>query len=304
MKNKTYVVTEENAGLRLDLFVAQESGESRAAVQRLIRDQQVTVNERIRKANYKVKADEQVHLTIPDPISLDIIAEDIPIEIVYEDEDLAVINKPEGMVVHPAPGHSTGTLVHALLYHLDHLSSINGVIRPGIVHRIDKDTSGLLVIAKNDHAHQFFSDRLKRHEVSRIYWALAEGRIKEDGTINKPIARDPKDRKRMAIVADGRHAVTHYKVLQGYKQHTLLRCELETGRTHQIRVHLASTKHPLVGDPIYGRKKQRFQTNGQCLHAKEIEFEHPRTGEWMHFETELPESFQRILRILNQEGNQ
>ncbi len=303
MKNETYVVTELNVGKRLDLFVAEQSGASRASVQRLIREEQITVNERVRKANYKVKMEETIILNIPEPISLAIIPEDIPIEIIYEDEDLAVVNKPEGMVVHPAPGHSTGTLVHALLYHLEHLSSINGVIRPGIVHRIDKDTSGLLVIAKNDHAHQFFSDRLKRHEIKRIYWALAEGRIKEGGIINKPVARDPRDRKRMAIVANGRHAITHYTVLKQFSKYTLLRCELETGRTHQIRVHLASVKHPLVGDPVYGHKKQRFQTNGQCLHAKEIEFEHPRTGEWMHFETELPESFQRILRILNQEGN-
>jgi 23S rRNA pseudouridine1911/1915/1917 synthase len=304
MKNETYVVAEIDVGKRLDLFVAEKSGESRASIQRLIREEHVSINGRSRKANYKVKMDETVIRTIPEPIPLALIPEDIPIEIIYEDEDLAVVNKPEGMVVHPAPGHSTGTLVHALLFHLEHLSSINGVIRPGIVHRIDKDTSGLLVIAKNDHAHQFFSDRLKRHEVKRIYWALAEGRIKEEGTIDKPVARDPKDRKRMAIVADGRHAITHYTVLKLFSQQTLLRCELETGRTHQIRVHLASVKHPLVGDLTYGHKKQRFQTNGQCLHAKEIEFEHPRTGEWMHFETELPESFQRILRILNQEGNQ
>ncbi|BES65375.1 RluA family pseudouridine synthase [Gottschalkiaceae bacterium SANA] len=304
MKNETYVVAENDVGKRLDLFVAEKSGESRASVQRLIREGHILVKGRSRKANYKVKFEEMVICTIPDPIPLALLPEDIPIEIIYEDEDLAVVNKPEGMVVHPAPGHSTGTLVHALLFHLEHLSSINGVIRPGIVHRIDKDTSGLLVIAKNDHAHHFFSDRLKRHEVKRIYWALAEGRIKDGGTIDKPVARDPRDRKRMAIVADGRHAITHYSVLKLFSQQTLLQCELETGRTHQIRVHLASVKHPLVGDLTYGHKKQRFQTNGQCLHAKEIEFEHPRTGEWMHFETELPESFQRILRILNQEGNQ
>jgi 23S rRNA pseudouridine1911/1915/1917 synthase len=304
MKNETYVVAENDVGKRLDLFVAEKSGESRASMQRLIREGHISVKGRSRKANYKVKIEETIICTIPDPIPLALLPEDIPIEIIYEDEDLAVVNKPEGMVVHPAPGHSTGTLVHALLFHLEHLSSINGVIRPGIVHRIDKDTSGLLVIAKNDHAHQFFSDRLKRHEVRRIYWALAEGRIKEGGTIDKPVARDPRDRKRMAIVADGRHAITHYSVLKLFSQQTLLRCELETGRTHQIRIHLASIKHPLVGDLTYGHKKQRFQTNGQCLHAKEIEFEHPTTGEWMHFETELPESFQRILRVLSQEENQ
>ncbi len=303
MKNEIYQVTENDIGKRLDLYLAEQSGESRASVQRLIREEQVTIKGRVRKANYRVKMEEIVSLCIPEPIPLAIVPENIPIDIIYEDEDIAVVNKPEGMVVHPAPGHYTGTLVHALLFHLEHLSSINGVIRPGIVHRIDKDTSGLLVIAKNDHAHQFFSERLKHHEVKRIYWALAEGRIKEGGTIDKPVARDPKDRKRMAIVPDGRHAITHYTVLQQFSKHTLLRCELETGRTHQIRIHLASVKHPLVGDLIYGHKKQRFQANGQCLHAKEIEFEHPRTGEWMHFETELPESFQRIMRILNQEGN-
>lgn len=302
MRVENFLVLQEEAGMRLDVYLAEKTGESRAAIQRLIREDQIRVDQRSRKANYRIKADEQIEMRIPEPTPLDMEPEDIAIEIVYEDDDLAVINKPEGMVVHPAPGHETGTLVHALLFHLENLSSINGVIRPGIVHRIDKDTSGLLVVAKTDYAHQFFSERLKVHQVKRVYWALVEGRVKEAGTVDKPIARDPKDRKRMAVVPGGRRAVTHYEPLVNYARHALVRCELETGRTHQIRVHMASINHPLVGDPIYGFKKQRFQTRGQCLHAKEIEFEHPRTGEWMHFETALPESFQRILRVLDQEG--
>jgi 23S rRNA pseudouridine1911/1915/1917 synthase len=302
MKTESFEVQEEAVGARLDQYVSDQSGESRASIQRLIRQGHVLVDGRSKKANYRVKLGDCVDLQIPAPAPLNLKPENLPIEIVYEDQDLAVINKPEGMVVHPAPGHDTGTLVHALLYHLESLSSINGVIRPGIVHRIDKDTSGLLVVAKNDRAHQFFSEKLKHHDVKRVYWALAEGRIKDGGRIDKPIARDPKDRKRMAIVKGGREAVTHYEVLATYSRHTLVRCQLETGRTHQIRVHMASINHPLVGDPVYGFKKQRFQTCGQCLHAKEIEFEHPRTGEWMHFETALPESFQRILRVLKEEG--
>lgn len=302
MRLEQFLVKQEEAGMRLDVYLAEMTGESRAAIQRLIREEHILVNQSKRKANYRVKAEEQIEMKVPAPTPLDLQAEDIAIEIIYEDEDLAVINKPEGMVVHPAPGHETGTLVHALLFHLENLSSINGIIRPGIVHRIDKDTSGLLVIAKTDFAHQFFSERLKDHQVKRVYWALVEGRLKEAGTVDKPIARDPKDRKRMAVVAGGRRAVTHYTPIANYARHALVRCELETGRTHQIRVHMASIKHPLIGDPIYGYKKQRFQTSGQCLHAKEIEFEHPRTGEWMHFESKLPDSFERILRILEQEG--
>lgn len=302
MRVENFLVLQEEAGGRLDVYLAQKTGESRAAIQRLIREDQIWVDQRKRKANYRIKADEQIEMRISEPTPLDLEPEDIAIEIVYEDDDLAVINKPEGMVVHPAPGHETGTLVHALLFHLENLSSINGVIRPGIVHRIDKDTSGLLVVAKTDYAHQFFSERLKDHQVKRVYWALVEGRVKEAGIVDKPIARDPKERKRMAVVPEGRRAVTHYEPLVNYARHALVRCELETGRTHQIRVHMASINHPLVGDPVYGFKKQRFQTRGQCLHAKEIEFEHPRTGEWMHFETALPESFQRILRVLDQEG--
>lgn len=302
MRIEHFRVREEEVGTRLDVFLAERTGESRAGIQKLIQEEQVLVNQRTRKANYRIKALEEIEMRIPEPTPLDLEPENLSIEIVYEDNDLAVINKPEGMVVHPAPGHETGTLVHALLFHLENLSSINGVIRPGIVHRIDKDTSGLLVVAKTDFAHQFFSEQLKTHQVKRIYWALVEGRLKEAGTVDKPIARDPKDRKKMAVVSGGRSAVTHYRPISNYSRHTLVRCELETGRTHQIRVHMASINHPLVGDPVYGFKKQRFQTPGQCLHAKEIEFEHPRTGAWMHFETELPESFQRIIRILEQEG--
>lgn len=248
---------------------------------------------------YKPKPGEIIEIRLPEPQKLDLLPEDIPLEIVYEDDDVAVVNKPQGMVVHPAAGNLSGTLVNALLYHFgDNLSAINGVIRPGIVHRIDKDTAGLLVIAKNNEAHLKLSQQLKERKASRRYIALVNGTVKEDGTVNKPIARHPRDRKKMAVAAGGREAVTHYRVLENFNGYTLLECILETGRTHQIRVHMASIGHSLVGDRTYGIAKEKIKTAGQLLFAKTIGFVHPRTGEYMEFSAELPDYFSEILNKL------
>ncbi len=233
---------------------------------------------------------------------MEVTPEDIDIEILYEDEYLVVVNKPQGMVVHPAAGHSSGTLVNALLSKCSNLSTINGVVRPGIVHRIDKDTSGVLVVAKNDMAHISLAEQIKKHTVNRIYVAIVEGRIKDDeGTINLPIGRHPVERKKMAVVQNGRNAVTHYKVLERYEKNTYIQAKLETGRTHQIRVHMAYIGHPLVGDPVYGFKKQRFKLNGQALHAKTLGFIHPATGEYMEFSAEPPLYFTELLNKLRNE---
>ena len=239
---------------------------------------------------------------MPEPVHLKVEAENIPLDILYEDKDVIVVNKPQGMVVHPAPGNYNGTLVNALLYHCNDLSSINGVIRPGIVHRIDKDTTGVLVVAKNDEAHNFLSDQLRDHSMKREYYALVEGRIKEDeGTIDKPLARSKKDRLKIGIVEGGRRAVTHYTVVERYKNTTLVKCVLETGRTHQIRVHMSSIGHPLVGDPLYGFKKSKYRQDGQMLHAKTLGFIHPRTKEYMEFSSELPLYFEKMLEKLRSE---
>ena len=242
-------------------------------------------------------------INLPEPEILDASPEDIPLDVVYEDEDVIVINKPQGMVVHPAPGNPRGTLVNALMYHCSGtLSGINGCIRPGIVHRIDKDTSGLLVAAKNNYAHQFLSDELKERKTVRKYLALVNGRIKEeDGRIDKPIARNPSDRKKMAVVSGGRYAVTNYKVLERFHGYTFIECALETGRTHQIRVHMASIGHSIVGDKTYGIKKERFNLAGQLLHAAAIGFTHPRTGVYMEFSSALPEYFSNVLNKLQAE---
>lgn len=253
----------------------------------------------------KVKTGELVEITIPQPEILKVEAEDIPLDIVYEDEDVMVVNKPKGMVVHPAVGNYTGTLVNAIMYHCgDRLSSINGVIRPGIVHRIDKDTSGLLMIAKNDMSHESLSKQLAEHSINRRYRALVYANIKEDeGTVDAPIGRDPKNRLRQAVtdMEHGKRAVTHYKVLERYGKYTLIEAKLETGRTHQIRVHMAYKKHPLVGDLVYGPKKPQMKIEGQMLHAKVIGFVHPRTGEYMEFDSELPEYFEKVLEGLRKE---
>lgn len=286
---------------RLDLYLAQELNDmSRSYIQKLIKEGLVKVNNKLVKAKYIVSEGDYIQVYLPEPKKLEIKPENIPIDIVYEDEDVAVVNKPQGMVVHPAPGNYSGTLVNALLYHLSSLSSINGVIRPGIVHRIDKDTSGLLMIAKNNLAHEELSKQLKDHTINRIYHALVDGNIKEErGTINAPIGRHPVDRKKMTVTdINSREAITHFKVLERFGQYTLIEAKLETGRTHQIRVHMSYINHPVTGDPVYGGKNQKFKTEGQLLHAKTIGFIHPRTREYLEFDSHLPEHFTRVLNIL------
>ena len=292
----------ENSDLRLDKYLASQLEDfTRSAVSKLIEGGQVKVNEKTASKNYKCKAGDRVVIEIPDPVELDVTAENIPLDIVYEDSDLLVVNKPKGMVVHPAAGNYSGTLVNALLYHCkDSLSGINGVIRPGIVHRIDKDTSGLLIVAKNDTAHLDLAQQIKEHSFHRAYQAVAYGNFKEDnGTVNQPIGRHPKDRKKMAVTfKNSKNAVTHYEVISRYEKFTHIRCVLETGRTHQIRVHMAYIGHPLAGDEVYGPKKVITQLNGQCLHAGELGFVHPRTKEYMEFTAPLPEYFTNFLKKL------
>ena len=251
----------------------------------------------------KCKEGDKITLQIPEPEELEIFPEKMDLDIVYEDRDVILINKPKNMVVHPAAGHYTGTLVNGLMAHCkDDLSGINGVLRPGIVHRIDKDTTGILIVCKNDMAHQSIAKQLYDHSITRKYHAIVYGNIKEEeGTVNAPIGRSLKDRKKMGIVMDGKHAVTHYKVLRRLKKgFTYIECQLETGRTHQIRVHMASIKHPLLGDDVYGPKKSKYTLEGQCLHAKVLGFVHPRTGEYMEFEVPLPEYFEKLLKKLDQ----
>ncbi len=300
MENIILTVKKENAGERLDKYIADEVEDvSRSFAAELIKEGNILVNKKSVNKNYKLDMGDTVEIELPDPIEPELVPENIPLDIVYEDNDLLVVNKPQGMVVHPAPGNYTGTLVNALLYHCgSSLSAINGVIRPGIVHRIDKDTSGLLVVAKNNTAHIKLSEQIKEKKALRKYWALVNGKIKENGTINAPIARSPKDRKKMTIALGGREAVTHYNILEGFDAYTLCECILETGRTHQIRVHMASIGHSIVGDKAYGIKKERFNLNGQLLHAKTLGFVHPATGEQMIFETEIPEYFGEVLNNL------
>ena len=303
--NSWFVETDAN-NMRIDRFISERMADtSRSYIQKLIKDERVTVDSKVVKSNYKVKEGELVEIVLPEPVSLDIEAENIPLDILYEDSDVLLVNKPKDMVVHPSAGHVTGTLVNALLYHCkDSLSSINGVMRPGIVHRIDKDTTGILIICKNDKAHNCIAEQLKVHSITRRYHALVWNNVTDDtGTVDAPIGRHPVDRKKMAINhKNGKHAVTHYKVLERFGQYTYIQCELETGRTHQIRVHMASIGHPLVGDPVYGPAKQPFKTVGQMLHAKVFGFIHPSTNEYMEFETDLPEYFQLILEKLRNKG--
>ncbi|WPC40954.1 RluA family pseudouridine synthase [Clostridium sp. JS66] len=303
METREFVIDENSVNARLDLFLSERmEDKSRSYIQGLIEKSQVKVNGILKKSNYKLKIKDKVLITIPDPVGLDIEPEDIPLDIVYEDSDVIVVNKPQGMVVHPASGVYTGTLVNALLNHCSDLSGINGVTRPGIVHRIDKDTSGILVVAKNDKSHNKLAEQLKDHSMTRAYTALVEGVLKEDeGTIDKPLGRHPVERIKISVIKDGRRAVTHYRVLERFKSNTLVECVLETGRTHQIRVHMAYIGHPLVGDPVYGYKKQRFNLNGQMLHAKKLGFIHPSTNEYIEFTSDLPDYFKKVLNVLRNE---
>lgn len=298
----SWVVEKESDNIRIDRFISEHMDDiSRSYIQKLIKDGLVTVNLKPVKANYKVKEGESVEISLPEPVSLDVEPQNIPLDILYEDNDVLLVNKPKDMVVHPSAGHMDGTLVNALLYHCkDSLSSINGVVRPGIVHRIDKDTTGVLIICKNDKAHNCIADQLKVHSITRRYHAIVWNNLREDqGVINAPIGRHPVDRKKMAINhKNGKEAVTHYKVLERFGKYTYVECELETGRTHQIRVHMASIGHPLLGDAVYGPAKQPFKTQGQVLHAKVFGFIHPTSGEYMEFETQLPEYFEEILEKL------
>ena len=294
-----YVITDQTG--RIDkVLTSLEPEITRSQLKNLINDGHVTVNGQPVKPKYKVQAGDKISLVKPEPQSLELTPENIPLDIVYEDDDVIVVNKPQGMVVHPAPGHPDHTLVNALLYHSP-LSTINGTFRPGIVHRIDKDTSGLLMVAKNDLAHQSLAEQLRNKTNKREYLALVYGQIKEDeGTIDAPLGRNPQDRKKQAVVKDGRHAVTHFKVVKRYDNFTLVKCILETGRTHQIRVHMKYIGHPLVGDPLYGPRKV-IGKNGQFLHAALLGFKHPRTGEEMVFEAPLPENFQKMLDKLDKQ---
>ncbi len=301
MQKFVFVVELEDEN-RIDKFLDLKMDDvSRSFLQKMIKNSGVTVNGSLVKSNYKVKEGDTVEIIIPEAVVPDILPENIPLDIIFEDKDILVVNKPKGMVVHPAAGHYTGTLVNAIMYHgKDSLSGINGVMRPGIVHRIDMDTTGSLVICKNDMSHQYISELLKKHDVTRKYHAIVHGVIKDDsGTIEGPIGRHPVDRKKMSInEKNGKPAITHYKVLERFASHTYVECELETGRTHQIRVHMASIKHPLLGDTTYCNMKSKFKLQGQTLHAKTLGFVHPTNDEYMEFDAPLPKYFDNLLRIL------
>lgn len=301
MKQINFEVLSEDADSRIDRYLAQQMpDQSRSFLQKLIREEQITVNGRPVKANYRLQPEDQVLVIVPDPQLPDILPENIPLDILYEDSDVLVINKPKGMVVHPAAGHYTNTVVNAVMYHCQgNLSGINGVMRPGIVHRIDMDTTGAIVICKNDQAHQSLAQQLKEHSITRSYRAIVWNNLKEDeGTVDRPIGRHPVDRKKMAVnEKNGKPAVTHYRVLERFGRFTYIECRLETGRTHQIRVHMASIGHPLLGDEVYGPSgKQPFRLQGQCLHAMTLGFLHPSTGEYVEFEAPLPEYFTQLLK--------
>lgn len=293
-----YIVDKEK--IRADIFLSEKTGLSRSNIKNIIEENGVILNGSVKnKSGIELKAGDTVSIDIPEPKKLEIKAENIPLDIVYQDEYFAVINKPQGMVVHQATSYTKNdTLVNALLYNLDSLSAINGVIRPGIVHRLDKDTSGLIVVAKNDEAHRSLASQIEKKTARRIYYGLCDGNFKEDsGIVDAPIGRSRKDRKKMAIVDDGRRAVTHFNVLERFGKYTLVRFELETGRTHQIRVHAKSLNHPIVGDDLYGGSQNLYK-NGQLLHAKELILKHPHTGEEMRFESDLPEYFESVLEKL------
>lgn len=294
------LITENEAGQRADVGLASLLELTRSNMQKLLEDGRAVKGSKVLKANYKLKLGDEIIVTLPEPQPLDVQPENIPIDIIYEDEDVVVVNKARGMVVHPAAGNYNGTLVNALLYHCKNLSGINGVIRPGIVHRLDKDTSGIMICAKNDAAHVSLSEQIQSKTAKRTYMAVVRGNIKIDsGVIENLIARDKNDRKKMAVVKeDGRNAVTEYEVMERFGKYTIVKCKLLTGRTHQIRVHMEYLGYPLVGDPKYSPKKTPFAINGQALHSLTLDFIHPRTGEQMHFEAPLPEDMHKIVTRL------
>ena len=296
------MVDASESGIRIDRFLASKCGDlSRSYLQKLLKDQQVLVNDKECKANYKVQAEDRICLFLPQLTEPDILPEDIPLDILYEDEYVLVVNKPKGMVVHPSAGHYSGTLVNAVMAHCHgNLSGINGIMRPGIVHRIDKDTTGALLVCKNDASHRDLAEQLKEHSIKRRYRAVVSGNLKEDqGVIDAPIGRHPVDRKKMAVnYKNGKEAVTHYQVLERFGNATYVECRLETGRTHQIRVHMTSIGHPLLGDEVYGSGKNPYHLQGQALHAMVLGFVHPATGEYMEFTAPLPEYFVKLLFTL------
>ena len=301
MEKLTLITTETDAGTRLDAYLAANlEATTRSGAVKLIESGQVSVGGKVPAKNYKLRSGDTVEVTVPDPEAIELVAQDIPLDIVYEDSDVIVVNKPKGLVVHPAPGHPDGTLVNALMFHCgDSLSGIGGELRPGIVHRIDRDTSGLIIAAKNDLAHQGLSNQLQDHTLSRVYHCIVTGNLREDsGTVDAPIGRHGVDRKKMAVVADGRRAVTHWRVLERFQGFTYVECRLETGRTHQIRVHMAHTGHPILGDTVYGSKKEVKGLQGQCLHAVGLRFIHPRTGEAVELGCGLTEEFEVQLKKL------
>lgn len=287
---------------RLDKWIASALPDlSRSYIQKCIKENSVLVNQKPQKAGYRLKVDDEIRFYIPEAVEPAIEAENIPLAILYEDEDVLVVDKPKGMVVHPAPGHYSGTLVNAIIFHCrDRLSGINGIMRPGIVHRIDRNTTGSLIVCKNDQSHRKIAEQLKDHTITRKYRAIVHGVIKQDtGTINAPIGRDPKERKKMAVnEINGKHAITHYTVLQRFKEYTYIECQLETGRTHQIRVHMSSIGHPLLGDEVYCHRKEEFCLEGQTLHAMTIGFVHPATEQYLEITAPLPEYFEHLLHIL------
>ena len=302
MAEEKITLKAESDGVRIDKFISDNLEDvSRSYIQKLIDDKMITLNNNSVKSKYKVKSGDVFEVIIPEAKEPDIVPEDIPLDIIYEDDYILVVNKPKGMVVHPAPGHYSGTLVNAIMYHCkDNLSGINGVLRPGIVHRIDMNTTGSLLVCKSDKAHQIMADKFKVHDLTRKYQCIVHGNIKEnEGIINAPIGRHPLDRKKMSTKCkNGRNAITHYKVLERFGNYTYVECQLETGRTHQIRVHMASTGHPVLGDNVYGPSKCPFKLEGQTLHAKVLGIEHPITGEYMEFDAPLPEYFETLLKKL------
>jgi 23S rRNA pseudouridine1911/1915/1917 synthase len=303
---KTFELVPESGEARLDAYLAaqDELGLSRSRIKALIEEGHVTVNDNKPKASQSLFAGDVVKVTVPDPKPMNVAAEEIPLDVVYEDSDVLVVNKPRGMVVHPAAGNWSGTLVNALLDHVDDLEGIGGELRPGIVHRLDKDTTGLLMVAKNEKAMAALQEQIREHTARRIYWALVHGnQMPEAGRVEAPIGRHPGDRKKMAVnTKNGRDAVTHFRVLERFKAYSLLECRLETGRTHQIRVHLSFIGHPVVGDAVYGTRKQHLGMTGQALHAKKLGFYHPTTGEWREYEVDLPADMAAAIQSLREEA--